>query len=278
MSSLVYALLAAILLPNLTSGDLSEQFGASFRQGVAGAGRVAVSVRRAPAGGLGCLAEVRAEVDQVDAADLPLAGLVPLARPRAPKGRIDRLVLDATNVWLEQLKASRVLFEAKDVTYDLAAARRGQVLLTGFGSQQVTVVLRDHDLDSYAAEALPELTGAQLTFEGDQLVARAEVPLIFAAFKAEIRGRLAIDGGRTVRLVDATIDLGRIEISDDLRADILARLDPLIDLEESLHFPVPLVWTEVAIRDGEARIHGRLAPPAVVDVPRTFQPRWRYLR
>lgn len=278
MAALIYALLSGLLIPDLAMGDLSQQFATSLRQEVADAGRVAVDVQRSPDGGLGCFALVRAEVDQVDAAALPLAGMVPIARPRTPKGRIDHLVLDATNVWLEQLKASQVLFEADGVTYDLAAARRGEVWLTGYGAQRVTVVLRDHDLDPYAAEAMPELMGAQLTFEGDELVARAQVPLIFAAFKAEIRGKLAIESGKTVRLVDATLDLGRIEISDDLKADILARLDPLIDLEESLHFPVPLTWTDVAITDGEARVHGQLSPPEVIDVPRVFQPRWRYLR
>lgn len=277
MPSLVYAVLAAILLPNLTAGDVSGQFTASLRESVAGAGRVTVDVQRA-ARGLGCLDQVVARIDQVDAGELPLAGLVPLSRPRAPKGRIGHLVLDATNVWLDQLKASRVLFEAADLTYDLAAAARGEVVVTGYGAQQVTVVLRDHDLDPYAAEAMPELTGAELTFEDDQLVARAQVPFIFAAFDCEIRGRLAIDDGRTVRLVDAALDLGRIEISDDLRADILARLDPLLDLEESLHFPVPLTWTDVVVSEGEARVHGRLAPPQIVDVRRAFQPRWRYQR
>lgn len=278
MAGLVYALLTALLIPGLTGGDLSARFTQALRDEVAGAGRVSVAVVPAARGGLGQLESVRARIDRVQATDLPLAGLVPLPRPRTAKGRIGHLVLEAHEVWLDDLKASRVVFEATDLTWGLAAAARGELVITGYGDQHVAVTLADHDLDPYAASAIPELSSAAITFEGDELVVRARVPLIFAAFDCQIRGRLTIAEGRLVRLADATIDLGRIEISDDFRDDLLTRLDPLIDLEESLHFPVPLVWTEIATRDGQTDLTGHLVTPETPTVTPRFQPRWRYLR
>ncbi len=280
MAGFVYLVLAALLVAGASPGQLGDEIVRLLKRD---AGPVrAVTARVEPSAdprGLGGLGTIWATVDEVDARRLPLAALAPRPRARSPKGRLDRVVLRATNVRLDTLKASEVLFEARQVTYDLSTAlSAGELRVTGIGSQQVTVLLRDGDLDAFAAGAYPELMEPHLTFEDGLLIARGRVPMMFAAFDAVIRGKLAIDAGRRVLLREAELNTGRVELSAELRQQILKRLDPLIDLEETFRFPVPLVWTGVTVGRGEARLYARIDPLAEPEPSRDFQPRERYLR
>ncbi|NUP99181.1 MAG: hypothetical protein HUU35_04905 [Armatimonadetes bacterium] len=280
MQSIITLVLAALLGVGLAGDRLRDELVARLRREVGSSGALDVTVEpAAEPRGLGSLGRVSASVDQVDARQLPLAALVPVPQPRGLVGRIDSIELAATRVALDTLHASEVRFEAADIRYDLVRALgSGELRVTGLGQQRLTVGLRDGDLDEHALHAYPELQNTRITFESGRVVARASVAVIFAAFPIEISGTLAVEDGRRVLLQDAEIKTGRLELSDELRASILERLDPLIDLEETFDFPVPLRWESVAISDGRAEVTGVLETPAVPRVEPRFQPRERYLR
>ncbi len=279
MPSLAYAVLAALTLSPLWTGDVRQTLVDTLRRDVGEVESLTVALQ--PAGesaSLGDLGAASVAIRGVDARLIPLAGLVPVPRERTAKGRVARLDLTAEQVRLDTLQASALRFVAEDVRYDLLAAARGELRVTSLGRQELTVLLRDGDLDTHAKVTYPELSNTRITFEEGKVVARAMVPVFVAAFPVTITGRLAIDEGRTVGLRDATIETGRLELSDALRQSILTRLDPLIDLDTAFHLPVPLRWLSIQVGQGQALIHAEVLTPAVPRVAPDFNPRERYLR
>lgn len=274
MNGLVALVLGTLLGVGLAAGDLGRALEAQLRDEVTSARRIAVEVDPGAASRLGQLEQVAVLIDQADARELPLAALVPLAEPRTAKGRIGSIELRATRVWLDTFRASEVLFHAEEVRFSLLQALRGRLRVTSLGEQRLTVTFRDGDLDEHAAYAFPGLLEPRITFEAGQFVFRSQVPAFLAAFPATVSGRLAIDEGRRLVLREAVIETGRLELTDQMRAEVLAALDPLLDLDQVLPFPVPLVWDEIAVGDGEAVLVGRIEAPERIEVRREFQPRW----
>ena len=278
MAALVYTLLAALWAGGLVRGRPDQELAAVVRQELGPAAQVTVQVTGDPQPGLGRVGAVRVTVTDADARRLPLAALVPVPRPRTPKGRLGRLELTAEHVRLDLLEASRVTFRAEDVVYDRPSALRGELRDASLGRQVVQVVFRDGDLDRYAASAFPELGQAHLTFESGQVVARGLVPLLLAAFPMTISGGLTIAGGTRVLLTDAALDTGRVALTPRMRQGVLRRLDPLLDLVQALQLPVPLHWTGVVLTAGEAQLTGQLTPLEAPATDGAFAPRERYLR
>lgn len=274
MNSLVALVLGALLGVGLAAGDLGRALEAQLRDEVTSARRIAVEVDAGAAPRLGQLERVTAEIDQADARELPLAALVPLAEPRTAKGRIGSIELRATRVWLDTFRASEVVFRADEVRFSLLQALRGRLRVTSLGEQKLTVTFRDGDLDEHAAFAFPGLLEPRITFEAGRFIFRSQVPAFLAAFPATVSGRLAIDEGRRLVLREAVIETGRLELSDEMRAEVLAALDPLLDLDQVLPFPVPLAWDDITVGDGEAVLVGRLEAPERIEVRREFEPRW----
>ncbi|MCC7491281.1 MAG: hypothetical protein IT204_02990 [Fimbriimonadaceae bacterium] len=280
MAALLSLVLTALAGLSLLGGDLSAALTAQLRRDFADARQVQATVT-APAepGSIGHLEQVTVTLASVDARRLPLAALAPLPRPRAPQARLGQLLLTAREVSLDQLQAAEIEFRAEDLVYDLTPAlTAGELRLTRVGRQRLTVTFRDGDLDAYARDAFAELSDPRLTFEHGQLVARAKIPLIFAAFNASITGRLVVEEHRCLMLRDAVLETGRVELSDELRASVLERLNPLLDLDAALHFPVPVRWDEVVVGEGQAVLSGEVLPLPPWPSRGDFNPRERYLR
>lgn len=279
MPSFITLVLAALIGAGLAAGDLGARLERGLREQMPSARTVQVEVDAGERPRLGQLDSVAVTVRDVDARELPLTAMVPRAAPRALKGRFGRLSLRAELVHLDLMRASEVTFAAEEVRFDLTSALLGsQTQVTSLGSQRLTVVLRDGDLNEYAASAYPGVDDARITFERGELVFRGRVPFFLAAFDATIRGRLAIADGRKLVMPEPHIDAGRVQLSDEIRAELTSRLNPILDLDRVFDFPVPLVWNELTVGDGEARLVGRLEelPPPRPDEP--FQPRRRYER
>ncbi|MBI2298973.1 MAG: LmeA family phospholipid-binding protein [Armatimonadetes bacterium] len=284
MLGLIAMVVAALLGGSLAGLDSSAGLAGALREQTGEVDQLAVSVGRRPppedgetGPGFGAFRDVRVEVRGVDARRLPLAPLVATSRPGTLKGRIDSVELLCRQVRLDNLNASEVNYRARGVAYDLLLAlRTGEMQTCSVAHEELEVVLRDGDLDAYAAAAYPELTDAKVTFEQGRLVLRASVPLFMFAFKVKVTGVPAVEEGRRLVLRDPVLDTGRMQLSADLRKSIMTGLNPLVDLDETLEFEVPLTWSGLRLKDGELRLAGHLVSPAPAPVPRRFSPDWRY--
>lgn len=279
MQALIALVLGALFGLGLSGLDLNEAVARGLREEVGEARRVSVAVEPSAVGGVGRLERVTAELDGVDARRLPLAALVPIPRPRALKGSIGALELHATDVHLDDLRASELSYTARGVTYDLLTALRdGEVRLTGIESERLTVVFRDGDLDQHFAVTYPEFADPTARVESGRLVLRAEVPFFLASFPMTLSGVPQIEDGSRLVLADPQLDSGRMQLSDRLREKLLAAASPLVDLNELLDFEVPLHWDEVTCTEGTLVLHGHLVPPTSPAYRPIFQPRARYER
>ncbi|MBI5831299.1 MAG: hypothetical protein HZB16_03195 [Armatimonadetes bacterium] len=277
MGYLIGAFLAALFGLSLVPGDVTALETSLAEQ--SRAGRVKVSAEVPAAGHVGDVDTLRIDIHDVDVKRIPVEALLPVPIPRSPKARIQRLVVVITQAHLDNTTASEVRFEARDLAYDLVtAAVGGELRVTTVGQQLVRVVLRNGDLDGLAKASFPELLDTRITFEGGRLFARAKVPVILAAFPVAISGTVAIEGGTKVVLRDAAIDTGRLQLAPAMKDTIAARLNPLIDLEKSLGFPLPVTWHSIKVTDGQCQLDGEVLGVAEPVQRSEFQPRARYLR
>ena len=278
MNYLVSAFLAALFGLSLVPGDVTDLETSLAEQ--TRAGRVKVSADLPSTGGhVGDVERLSIAIHDVDVKRIPVEALLPIPIPRSPKARIKRLDVQLTAAHLDATTASEVTFEARDLAYDLVtAAIGGQLRVTTVGEQHVRVRLRDGDLDDLARSSFPELMEPKIHFEDGKLVGRAKVPIILAAFPVAIRGQLAIEGGSRVVLRDADIDTGRLQLAAALKQNITARLNPLIDLEKSLGFPLPVQWQTISVGAGECLLEGTVLGVEEPVQRHGFEPRARYLR
>lgn len=284
MLGLIGLVVAALLGGSLAGLDSAAGLAGTLREQMGEVDQLSVSVSlRPPAGdgergpGFGAFRDVRVEVRGVDARRLPLAPLVPTSRPGTVKGRIDSVELLCREVRLDSLKASEFNYRARGVAYDLLVAlQRDELRTCTVAHEELEVVLRDGDLDDFAAAAYPQLSDAKVTFEKHRLVLRASVSLFMFAFPLKVTGVPAVEEGRRLVLREPQIDTGRMQLSADLRKKIMTGLNPLVDLDETLDFDVPLTWSGLQVEDGELRLTGRLVAPPATPVPQLFRPDWRY--
>ena len=277
MAPIVYAMLAALFGFGLAGDGLTTRVPRNLQQMTGPGTSVRVEVQPGPTPRLGSYQQVTVRINGADARDLPLATMLPRPRPGTPKGRIDQLELLATNVHLDALRASEVKLVAHDLVYDLPTALTGHTLrVTRLGEQQLTVRFADGDLDAYAAEFFPELLEPHVTFESGRFVMRALLPLFIAAFPVTIRGELRVNMQRQILLRNASLETGRVEFSGEVIEALLARFDPLVDLDELLQFSAPLDWQRAETGSGWCVITGRLETPSAPPPAHPFEPRQRY--
>lgn len=277
VQALLYSFLAAWFGLSLLPQD-SEQLEVALAEQTQAA-RVQVTLVPAARGRVGDQSLLRLELDNVEARRLPLETLLVVPAPRRIKARIDRLEVSLRQAHLDGATAERIDFVSEDLRYDLLrAGLRQDVRITSAASQRVEVVIRDGGLDALAATTFPELRETHITFEDDRLVAEAQASLILVSFPVRLAGRVQIRDGSKISLVDADLDTGRLELSETMTNTILGRLDPLLDLEAALGFPLPVTWHDIELTTGQMLLRGEVQAVDVAPDEPEFRPRRHYER
>ncbi|HAZ64893.1 MAG TPA: hypothetical protein DD420_04925 [Streptomyces sp.] len=277
VQALLYTFLAAWFGLSLLPQD-SEQLEVALAEQTQAA-RAQVTLVPAARGRVGDQSLLRLELDNVEVRRLPLETLLVVPAPRRIKARLDRLEVSLRQAHLEGVTAERIDFVSEDLRYDLLrAGLRQEVRISSAASQRVEVLIRDGGLDALAATTFPELRETHITFEDDRLVAEAQASLILVSFPVRLSGRVQIRDGSKISLVDADLDTGRLELSETMTNTILGRLDPLLDLEASLGFPLPVTWNEVKLTTGQMLLRGEVQDIDVSPDEPEFRPRRHYER
>lgn len=218
-------------------------------------------------------------IDEVDLHRLPVEAILPLPAPRSPQARLEGMNVHITRGRLDRLKVSKLDVVSQGVLFDLPTALRESALrMTSAQRESVVVELRDGDLDALAASLAPGAQDAKVVFDQGRLVLAAQVPFLFSTLHLTISGRVAVEQGRLIVLHEAQIDSGRAKLSPEMRAALLARLNPLIDLDKTLGFPLPMRWNAVECGQGWCRLSGQPLDVELPTPPSEFDPRARYLR
>jgi hypothetical protein len=207
----------------------------------------------------GQLGQIQVRLHQVDVTRLPLQRFLPQPRERILKGRVERLVFDATEARLNDLPLTRFVITVTDLRFDLLyALKEHDFRITDVDEARVEAMITARDLEAYLSARMPPIKEPhlELSLEGIHLTAHADFGLLEAPL--ELTGRLAMAPPKEVHLLDSQLWLNKLPVPAALARTLLGKINPLLDLDQLTDLPLPILLEELEAQPGQVVFRGHL--------------------
>lgn len=189
--------------------------------------------------------------------------------PHGRQGGLRRLELRLTHFHLHGLPVDSMNATIRGLRYDLGVAVHDhRIAITQGGQGQCVVKVSNNALLGFAETKLPFLKGAQVTMDGDHLLAQGSMASQGRDVLFQADGTIQIVDGVKLIVVDPHVSIDSKPLSGGAAKLLVAGLNPLLDLNRDLHLDSSVLMSSITDTAGVCTITGTATiPPKALPDP-----------